>query len=52
MEDFKKAFRGRKILFDIGSGVDFKRRNFQEFLKQAFEADIEGLAIKNKERLC
>jgi predicted site-specific integrase-resolvase len=52
IEDLRKACPGREILSDIGSGVNFKRRNFQRLLERAFEGDIEEIAITHKDRLC
>jgi predicted site-specific integrase-resolvase len=52
IEDLRKACPGREILSDIGSGVNFKRRNFQRLLERAFEGDIEEIAITYKDRLC
>jgi putative resolvase len=52
IEDLRKACPGREVLSDIGSGVNFKRRNFQRLLERAFEGDIEEIAITHKDRLC
>jgi predicted site-specific integrase-resolvase len=52
MEELRKAFPGREMLFDIGSGVNFKCRNFERLLERAFEVDIEEAAITYKDRLC
>jgi predicted site-specific integrase-resolvase len=50
-EDLRKVCPGREILSNIGSGVNFKRRNFQRLLERAFEGDIEEIAITYKDRL-
>jgi putative resolvase len=52
IKDLRRACPGREILSDIGSGVNFKRRNFQRLLERAFEGDIEEIAITSKDRLC
>ncbi len=48
IEDLRKACPGREILSDIGSGVNFKRRNFQRLLERAFEGTSNKLPLHIK----
>jgi predicted site-specific integrase-resolvase len=39
-------------LSDVGSGINFKCRNFQKLLEQALDGEIKEVVIAHKERFC
>ena len=40
-----------KVIKDIGSGINFKRKGFQFILEQVFEGNIKEVTIASKDRL-
>lgn len=41
-----------KCMSDIGSGLNFNRRNFKRILEYAIRGDIKELVVTEKDRLC
>jgi putative resolvase len=41
-----------EIYTDIGSGMNFKRKNFLRLIKEVNEGKIESITIAHKDRLC
>ena len=41
-----------EMLYDIGSGINFNRPNFNKILNYGIKNEIESLAISYKDRLC
>jgi putative resolvase len=51
-EYFKLKFPNHKIIRDIGSGINFKRKGFNSLLDSALKNDIEEVVVTHKDRLC
>jgi putative resolvase len=47
-----KKYPDYELLFDIGSGINFKRTNLKKILKYAINNKLESLVIAYKDRLC
>jgi predicted site-specific integrase-resolvase len=45
-------YPGYRIIKDIGSGLNFKRKGFNSLLESAIRGHIEEIVITNKDRLC
>jgi len=41
-----------ELLYDIGSGINFNRPNFNKILNYAIKNELESLVISYKDRLC
>jgi len=41
-----------ELLYDIGSGINFKRKNFLKILEYGINNELEELVITYKDRLC
>lgn len=48
----KEKYPKYEILTDIGSGINFKRKNFLKIIDYALENRLEELVISYKDRLC
>ena len=48
----KKKYPDYELLYDIGSGINFNRTNFNKILDYAINNQLESLAISYKDRLC
>jgi putative resolvase len=51
-QDLGQAYPEYEILLDIGSGINFKCRNLQKLLEQAFNGDFKEVVVIYKDRLC
>jgi len=45
-------YPGYRIIKDIGSGLNFKRKGFNSLLESAIKGNIEEIIVTNKDRLC
>jgi len=52
INDLKEAKPNYELFSDIGSGINYKRRNFQRLLEQILRGDIEEVVVTRKDRLC
>ncbi len=52
IELFEKSFPETEILSDIGSGLNYKRKNFQNLLNRIYNREIERVVVTYKDRLC
>jgi len=52
IEDLRKAYPGYEILSDVGSGLNYKRKNFLALLDRVIEGNIEQVVVKHRDRLC
>jgi len=52
IELFKKSFPEAEILSDIGSGLNYKRKNFQNLLNRIYKGEIERVVVTYKDRIC
>ena len=41
-----------QLLYDIGSGINFNRKNFKKILNYAINNELDSLVISYKDRLC
>lgn len=41
-----------EIYTDIGSGMNFKRKNFLKLIKEINEGKIKSITIAHRDRLC
>ena len=48
----KKKYPDYELLYDIGSGINFNRTNFNKILDYGINNQLESLAISYKDRLC
>jgi predicted site-specific integrase-resolvase len=48
----RDKYPNHKIIKDIGSGINFKRKGFKTLLQQAINGNIEEVVVTNKDRLC
>ena len=49
---FREKYPNHRIVKDIGSGLNFKRKGFQTVLDLAIKGSIEEIVVTNKDRLC
>jgi predicted site-specific integrase-resolvase len=48
----KKKYPDYELLYDIGSGINFNRTNFNKIIDYGINNQLESLAISYKDRLC
>lgn len=48
----KQIYPEYEILYDIGSGINFKRKNFLKIINYGINNELEELVITYKDRLC
>lgn len=51
-ESLSAAYPGFQVLSDIGSGLNFKRKNFQRVVRSIMQGKVECLVVAHKDRLC
>lgn len=47
-----KKFPNHEIYKDVGSGINYKRKNLQKILAEGSEGKIEEIVVASKDRLC
>ena len=52
VELMEKLYPNHEILSDIGSGINFKRKNFTKIIDYGIKGELEELVIAYKDRLC
>lgn len=52
VEFFRLKFPDHKIIRDIGSGINFKRKGFNSILDSAIKGNVEEIVVTHKDRLC
>lgn len=52
LDFFRSHYRCHEHLSDIGSGINFKRKNFKAILDCALEGNLEELVVTHRDRLC
>lgn len=52
INQLKEFYPNHKIISDIGSGVNFKRKGFQTLLDLCLKENIDELVVTHKDRLC
>ena len=48
----KNKYKKHEILYDIGSGINFKRKNLIKIIEMAINNELHELVISYKDRLC
>jgi putative resolvase len=48
----KQHYPKHRIIHDIGSGLNWKRKGFMEILDRVYERTIEEIVVLHKDRLC
>lgn len=48
----KQMYPEHELLYDIGSGINFKRKNFKKIINYGIKDELEELVITYKDRLC
>lgn len=48
----KNSFPDFEIVYDIGSGLNFKRKNFLKIIDDIILSKVETLVVAHKDRLC
>jgi predicted site-specific integrase-resolvase len=48
----KQVYPDYELLFDIGSGINFKRKNFLKIIEYGINDELEILVVTYKDRLC
>ena len=49
---FNSEYPDHRVVTDIGSGINWKRKGFKGILEQAINGDIEQITIAHRDRLC
>lgn len=52
IEFFRGKFDAYECLSDIGSGLNFKRKNFNAILDQVLQGNVEEIVVTHRDRLC
>jgi predicted site-specific integrase-resolvase len=52
INNLKEARPDYELLSDVGSRINFKRRNFQRLLEWIYDGDVEEVVVTRKDRLC
>jgi putative resolvase len=52
LDFFRSHYRDYECLSDIGSGINFKRKNFKAILDCAIKGNLEELVVTHRDRLC
>lgn len=47
-----EQFPSHKIITDVGSGINFKRKGLKTLLERTFKGDVEEVVVAYKDRLC
>jgi len=48
----KKVYPDYELLYDIGSGINFKRKNSLKIIEYGLNNELETLVVTYKDRLC
>ncbi|NQV78709.1 MAG: IS607 family transposase [Lutibacter sp.] len=48
----KQIYPDYELLYDIGSGINFKRKNFLKIIEYGINNELETLIVTYKDRLC
>ena len=51
-EFMRKQYPSHEIVFDIGSGINFKRKQFLWLLEQASLGNVKEVVVAHRDRLC
>src|SRR5690606_21019018 len=51
-EFMRKQYPNHEIVFDIGSGINFKRKQFLWLLEQASIGNVKEVVVAHRDRLC
>lgn len=49
---FKSRYPNHELVFDIGSGINFKRRGLQTILERSMQGEIKEVVVSHRDRLC
>lgn len=49
---FNHKYPGYEVVFDIGSGINWKRKGLQAILEQSMQGLIEEVVVAHRDRLC
>lgn len=49
---FKHKFPNHKLVTDVGSGINWKRKGLQTILEQTMQGHISELVVAHRDRLC
>ena len=52
IEYMKELYPSYEIMYDIGSGLNFKRKNLKKIINLAIANQIDEIVIAYKDRLC
>jgi predicted site-specific integrase-resolvase len=52
VELLKKHYPNSKVVQEVGSGLNWKRKSFQHLLERVIEGDVEEIVVSTKDRLC
>lgn len=52
IEDLKTKYPNHKIIKDIGSGLNYKRKGFLALLERVYEGNVSEVVCSHKDRLC
>ena len=52
IEFFRINFPRHRIITDIGSGLNFKRKGLNEIINSAIKGNIKSIVVTHKDRLC
>jgi predicted site-specific integrase-resolvase len=52
IQDLQFKFPDHEIISDVGSGLNYKRKNFQILLDRVYDGPIQEVVVLHKDRLC
>jgi putative resolvase len=52
LDFFRREYPNHTILSDVGSGINWKRKNLKTILEQSMLGNVEELVVAHRDRLC
>lgn len=52
VEDLKRRYRNHKVVTDVASGLNFRRKGLQTILEQAIKGHLHEVVVLHRDRLC
>lgn len=52
IKQLRETFPEHEIIQEIGSGLDFKRKEFTSLLERVLSGDVEEIVVAHRDRLC
>jgi putative resolvase len=52
IQDLRHQFPDHELLSDIGSGLNWNRKNFRALLERVHNGEIDSIVVTNRDRMC